>query len=1096
MPLVSCRLSASVSSLYNSVRKMTVAALLLLGAFSAQANAQNTYAVTRFDDTSFGTLETGGGFGPGVSGDLRYGLFQAMANGGANTISFPGCTVAAPCTIVLGALLPPIFETSNISSFSLTIDGGAQGAVIVDGNSLGTNTTSGALTTNRVFFVDNVAVTLKNLVIQNATAQGGAGESGYFNGGGGGAGFGAGGGGGGGLAFAGGTTYGAYPAGSSGGGVSGSGASPSGGSVGGQGGGGGASSVSPGAGGSGYASNTGGAAGGDLGGTGGFGGGGGGDFGSRHAGNSAPAVGGIQGGSGFNAGIYGDSPYGGGGIMGSGMPTTAGAGTASAVPVFNYGGTVNGSASIGPIQNAFTVTEAVGSTSATQTATLTFSTAGTPAIVNVVTQGAANLDFQLAATQGSASTDCVLNQSYNAGATCSVQYTFTPWQAGSRWGGITLTDGKGNPLTSTLATAFVAGIGTAPEVTFKSSSTAIDTLASASNPTVVAVAANGDVYYFSQVGDGDTLFRIPAGCSSTGCELNLGSEFQSPSSMAVDGAGNIYVEDYGLGINLNGASLTQIPYGFLSGGLFEVPAECASSSCLTVPSLFNALPDAYSIQINSVAVDSNGNVYIGSGATEAGAQIPEASPCGTSYCVTLLGGNFGKPMGMAVDGLGNVYVADRAHGLEGAGPAGVYEIPSGCTNAGCVVSLGGGFNAPVSVAVDAGGNVHVADSINNAVYEMPPGCASASCVATLGQGFNRPYSVSLDDSGNVYVAETGNNAIKEITLATPPALSFTTPTADGATDTADGPQTVTVVNIGNAPLTFFSPTPSISSGFSLGTESTSCVQLPGEALAPGGSCTLTASFAPVLPQSGSLSGSITLTDNVLNTANAQQSIPLSGTAIVAPTATPSFTAASVADQANVPLYVQIANPNASTALTGITATITLPAGLQVVAGSFGGGCATGTPNYSPSSSAITYSGLILAGGASCTIGFTLTATAPGNQTVSAVASTSALAGGAQTTMIYVTQVVSAANSSLTASAASAAAGSGTETITATVLDLAGNPINGATVAFTAVNSSTRAPSETASFGPPSGVTSGGVVTATLTDTVAEPLTITATISGR
>ena len=265
--------------------------------------AQTAWTVTNFTDTSFATLETGGGFGPGVgsgsSGDLRYVLFQAMANGGANTITFPGCTTALPCTIVLGAPLPPIFETSNISTFSLTIDGGTAGAVILDGNSGGTNTTIGALTTNRVFFVDNVAVTLKNLVIQNATAQGGNGSGG---GGGGGAGFGAGlfvnqatadvvlqnttftncsvnggsggpggdggFGGGGGLGFNGGT--GVEPG---GGGVSGVGSSSSGGA----GGGGGPGTGGPG--GAAYADNGAGSAGsGDAGGFGGFGGGGGGGY--------------------------------------------------------------------------------------------------------------------------------------------------------------------------------------------------------------------------------------------------------------------------------------------------------------------------------------------------------------------------------------------------------------------------------------------------------------------------------------------------------------------------------------------------------------------------------------------------------------------------------------------------------------------------------------------------------------------------------------------------------------------------------------------------------------------------------------------------
>ena len=146
------------------------------------ASAQTTYTVTRFDDTSHATLEPGGGYGPGVSGDLRYGLYQAMATGGNYTINF-ACS-APTCTISLNAPLPPIFEATantgatSVASFNLTIDGGAPGNVDIYGGG-----------TFRIFWVDNVAVTLKNLYLSSGKASGGNGGIGYA-GGGGGAGFG------------------------------------------------------------------------------------------------------------------------------------------------------------------------------------------------------------------------------------------------------------------------------------------------------------------------------------------------------------------------------------------------------------------------------------------------------------------------------------------------------------------------------------------------------------------------------------------------------------------------------------------------------------------------------------------------------------------------------------------------------------------------------------------------------------------------------------------------------------------------------------------------------------------------------------------
>jgi hypothetical protein len=173
-------------------------ALLCLGA--SQASAQNTYTVTRFDDTaSAKDLRGLPGLGEGNAGDLRYGIQEAIAAGGEWTINFAsGCTTVSPCTITLSNPLPPIESGADVvtesqngwdigsnpvyaagtitarnqpPALTLTIDGGAFGQVILDGASA-----------HRVFFVDSGTVTLKNLQIQNARAQGG---DGYYGGGGG-----------------------------------------------------------------------------------------------------------------------------------------------------------------------------------------------------------------------------------------------------------------------------------------------------------------------------------------------------------------------------------------------------------------------------------------------------------------------------------------------------------------------------------------------------------------------------------------------------------------------------------------------------------------------------------------------------------------------------------------------------------------------------------------------------------------------------------------------------------------------------------------------------------------------------------------------
>ena len=83
---------------------------------------------------------------------------------------------------------------------------------------------------------------------------------------------------------------------------------------------------------------------------------------------------------------------------------------------------------------------------------------------------------------------------------------------------------------------------------------------------------------------------------------------------------------------------------------------------------------------------------------------------------------------------------------------------------GTVKTLGSGFYSPYGVAVDGSGNVYVADSYNNAVKEIVA-AGGYTTVNTLGSGFLHPRGVAVDGSGNVFVADSRNNAVKEIVAA-------------------------------------------------------------------------------------------------------------------------------------------------------------------------------------------------------------------------------------------------------------------------------------------------------------------------------------------
>jgi hypothetical protein len=101
----------------------------------------------------------------------------------------------------------------------------------------------------------------------------------------------------------------------------------------------------------------------------------------------------------------------------------------------------------------------VGQTSSVQTATLTFTSAtiaGSPFTVNVLKQGAPGLDFNVAAAG-----TCSPSATYNAGDTCTVNYTFSPLHPGLQQGAVSLTVG-----TTPLATAYISGIGQGPQVNY------------------------------------------------------------------------------------------------------------------------------------------------------------------------------------------------------------------------------------------------------------------------------------------------------------------------------------------------------------------------------------------------------------------------------------------------------------------------------------------------------------------------------------------------------------------------------------------------------------------------------------------------------
>jgi NHL repeat len=249
----------------------------------------------------------------------------------------------------------------------------------------------------------------------------------------------------------------------------------------------------------------------------------------------------------------------------------------------------------------------------------------------------------------------------------------------------------------------------------------------------------------------------------------------SPTGIVVDAAGDLFIADTD-----NNRIREVTPDGVIStvagNGQFGFSGDGgpAISAVLNRPS--------------SVAVDTNGNLFI---ADSGNNRIREVTPPGVIYtiagdgaagpclgivsptCVPFSGdggpatsAQLNSPDGVAVDAAGNVFVADSGNNrIRKVAPDGMISTIAG--NGTLSFSGDGGpaisasLNTPVSVALDAVGDLFITDKGNARIREVTPD----GVISTVTAGLFEPWAVTVDALGNLFVADTLNQVIRKVTSA-------------------------------------------------------------------------------------------------------------------------------------------------------------------------------------------------------------------------------------------------------------------------------------------------------------------------------------------
>jgi sugar lactone lactonase YvrE len=285
------------------------------------------------------------------------------------------------------------------------------------------------------------------------------------------------------------------------------------------------------------------------------------------------------------------------------------------------------------------------------------------------------------------------------------------------------------------------------------------------------------------------------------------SLFYHPSSIAVDASGNVYVADTGA------STVRKIGPGGIVSTLAGQPIEPGSADGTGASAQF--------FEPEAISVGPDGTIYLADTGNDT---IRKITPSGSVTTWAGLAGSpgsadgpgsvasFNQPKGLAVDGAGNVYVADTASStIRKIGPDGTVSTLAGL--AGAEGSVDGPastarFSHPRGLALDTLGNLYVADTGNNTIRQIAldgtvttaagqPGVAGSADGLAAAAQFSEPVGVAVDGAGVLYVADSGNSAIRMVSASGVVSTYFSSTTSSDPTAVLCAPTGVAVDLNGN-----------------------------------------------------------------------------------------------------------------------------------------------------------------------------------------------------------------------------------------------------------------------------------------------------------